>query len=189
MRSSFSGGTPDSSVSEGDGSFRLHDRKPSAPARTMTPGGNYSSWLFVLTQMLTGMSSGGSSGSRPPSRNAESKHGSMQSLDSCGMVILFKWKKKLLYVSWPSFFPIFADGSTHKTSTSSVRRTPSFQRSTLNRPGSSNTLPRKGSAAQSTESPGATSSGTRNRNPSGSSASGMSSSPSVGLNGSSSANR
>ena len=39
MRPSISGGTPDSSVSEGDGGgFRLHDRrKDSAPART---GGN-----------------------------------------------------------------------------------------------------------------------------------------------------
>ena len=39
MRPSFSAGTPDSSVSEGDGSFYLHAaRKGSAPARTMTSG-------------------------------------------------------------------------------------------------------------------------------------------------------
>lgn len=39
MRPSFSAGTPDSSVSEGDGSFYLHaGRKGSAPARTMTGG-------------------------------------------------------------------------------------------------------------------------------------------------------
>ena len=32
-RASFSAGTPESSVSEGDGSFHLHGRKASASAR------------------------------------------------------------------------------------------------------------------------------------------------------------
>ncbi len=186
MRSSFSGGTPDSSVSEGDGSFRLHDRKPSAPARTMTPGGNYSdnsywhkSWLVCpQVEVLAA------------DHQAAMRNRNMDQCNLSTVVVWLSFKNENFWnPSWPSFPTTFADGSTHKTSTSSVRRTPSFQRSTLNRPGSSNTLPRKGSAAQSTESPGATSSGTRNRNPSGSSASGMSSSPSVGLNGSSSANR
>ena len=69
---------------------------------------------------------------------------------------------------------IFADGS-QKTPTG-LRRTPSFQRA-LGRPGSSNTLPRKGSTTP-------TESGVRKRNPSGSSISGMSPSVSAGFNGS-----
>merc|ERR1712071_263045 len=141
MRPSISGGTPDSSVSEGDGSFRLHDRrKDSAPARAMTSAG----------------------GSRPVSRNADSRHGSMQSLDS-------------------------SDGvGGHKTSTG-IRRTPSFQRSDLasrQRPGSSSTLPRKGSA------PMAATAGLRTRNPSGSNtSSSISPSLSGGLGGSSALNK
>merc|ERR1712071_229798 len=141
MRPSISGGTPDSSVSEGDGSFRLHDRrKDSAPARAMTSAG----------------------GSRPVSRNADSRHGSMQSLES-------------------------SDGvGGHKTSTG-IRRTPSFQRSDLasrQRPGSSSTLPRKGSA------PMAATAGLRTRNPSGSNtSSSISPSLSGGLGGSSALNK
>merc|ERR1712071_649309 len=129
MRPSISGGTPDSSVSEGDGSFRLHDRrKDSAPARV---GG----------------------GSRPASRNADSRHGSMQSLDSNDGV------------------------GGHKISTG-IRRTPSFQRTGMasnQRPGSSSTLPRKGST------PMAGTAAARTRNPSGSNGSGISPSLSGGL--------
>jgi len=129
MRPSISGGTPDSSVSEGDGGFRLHDRrKDSAPARV---GG----------------------GSRPASRNADSRHGSMQSLDSNDGV------------------------GGHKISTG-IRRTPSFQRTGMasnQRPGSSSTLPRKGST------PMAGTAAARTRNPSGSNGSGISPSLSGGL--------
>jgi len=71
-----------------------------------------------------------------------------------------------------------------------MRRTPSFQRQTLsssaNRPGSSNTLPRKGSAAQQSGDAALAGAVARHRNPSGSSASGMTPSPS---NGSSSATK
>jgi len=146
-RASFSAGTPESSVSESDGSFHLHSgRKPSATARNISGVGS-------------------NSGSRPASRNTDSKHGSMQSLDSCD------------------------GGSSQRTPTSSVRRTPSFQRpdtSSRNRPGSSSTLPRKGSTTPSTDSVG----GARARNPSGSSTSGISPSPSGGgLNGSTIASR
>ncbi|EFX86426.1 hypothetical protein DAPPUDRAFT_313136 [Daphnia pulex] len=137
MRPSFSAGTPDSSVSESDGSFHLHGgRKASAPPRTMTSGG------------------GSHSGSRPASRNADSKHGSIQSLDS------------------------YDGGYAQKTPTG-IRRTPSFQRpdsAARHQPGSSSTLPRKRSTIPSPVE-------TRARHPSSSSASGMSPSPSGGLNG------
>ncbi|XP_045033650.1 microtubule-actin cross-linking factor 1 isoform X20 [Daphnia magna] len=137
MRPSFSAGTPDSSVSESDGSFHLHSgRKASAPPRTMMSGG------------------GSHSGSRPASRNADSKHGSIQSLDS------------------------YDGGYAQKTPTG-IRRTPSFQRpdsASRNQPGSSSTLPRKRSTIPSPVE-------TRARHPSGSSASGVSPSPSGGFNG------
>ncbi|XP_059350792.1 dystonin-like isoform X4 [Daphnia carinata] len=137
MRPSFSAGTPDSSVSESDGSFHLHSgRKASAPPRTMMSG------------------AGSHSGSRPASRNADSKHGSIQSLDS------------------------YDGGYAQKTPTG-IRRTPSFQRpdsSSRNQPGSSSTLPRKRSTIPSPVE-------TRARHPSGSSASGVSPSPSGGFNG------
>ena len=92
MRSSFSAGTPDSSVSEGDGSFRLHDRKASAPARTMTSSGIYQNLVTVEFLLLKPLVHVGAchSGSRPPSRTADSKHGSVQSLDSCGKFYLLR---------------------------------------------------------------------------------------------------
>lgn len=73
----------------------------------------------------------------------------------------------------------FEDGGYAQKTPTGIRRTPSFQRpdsASRNQPGSSSTLPRKRSTIPSPVE-------TRARHPSGSSASGVSPSPSGGFNG------